>query len=163
MGRPSAEETNITQAPGLWSLAGYRMLPCNQSLAPGGRAAMDVTDKLEDHQAHCLPHLLTLRMLAGYTPEPPLPWLAVAEVTQATGAILAEVEAAVRAVTGGGPGSIAGPGIGIFLGVRLSRLAAAADDAIAAAGAGDFTQLRTHLRRFETLTSAIWAVQDASH
>ena len=119
---------------------------------------MDVTGQLEDHQARCLPHLLTLRMLARDTPEAPLPWLAVAEVTRATEAILAEVEAAVRAVTGGGPG---GPGPGIFLDVRLSRLAAAADDAIAAARAGDFTQLRRHLRRFETLTSAIWAVQDA--
>ena len=126
---------------------------------------MDVTDQLEDHQACCLPHLLTLRMLVRDTPEPPPPWLAAADVTRATKAILAEVDAAVRVVTGGGPrgphdpGS---PGAGIFLSVRLSRLAAAADDAIAAAGAGDFTQLRCHLRRFDTLTSAIWAVQDAS-
>jgi hypothetical protein len=118
---------------------------------------MDVADQLEDRQARCLPHLLRLRMLVG-TPEAPLPWLAVAEVTRATEAILAEVEAAVRAGTGGGPGS---PGTGIFLDVRLSRLAAAADDAIAAAWAGDFTQLRRHLPRFETLTSAIWAVQEA--
>ena len=123
---------------------------------------MDVTDLLEDHQARCLPHLLTLRMLARYTPEAPLPWLAAAEVTQATEAILAEVEAAVQAVTGSGAGSLGSPGTGMFLGVRLSRLAAAANDAIAAAGAGDFTQLRAHLRRFDTLTSAIWAVQDAS-
>ena len=126
---------------------------------------MDVTGQLEDHRARCLPHLLTLRMLARDTPEVPLPWLAVAEVTGATEAILSEVEAAVRAVTGGGPGGAGDPGdpgIGIFLGVRLSRLAAAADDAITAAWAGDFTQLRTHLHRFETLTSAIWAVQDAS-
>jgi len=123
---------------------------------------MDVIGQLEDHRTRCLPHLLTLRMLARDTPEAPLPWLAVAEVTQATEAILAEVEAAVRAVTGGGPGGTAGPGIGIFLGVRLSRLAAAADDAIAAAGAGDFTELRCHLRRFDTLTSAIWAVQATS-
>jgi hypothetical protein len=104
-------------------------------------------------------------MLARATSEPPLPWLAVADVTQATKAILAEVEAAVWAVTGGGPGGrddSGSPGAGIFLSVRLSRLAAAADDAIAAAGAGDFTQLRCHLRRFDTLTSAIWAVQDAS-
>ena len=121
---------------------------------------MDVTDQLEDHQARCFPHLLALRMLARYTPEASLPWLAVDEVTRATGAILAEVDAAVRAVTADGPAGTAGPGI--FLGVRLSRLAAAADDAIAAAGAGDFTQLRCHLRRFDTLTSAIWAVQDAS-
>jgi hypothetical protein len=121
---------------------------------------MDATDQLEDHQVRCLPHLLTLRMLTRYTPELPLPWPAVTEVTRATEAILAEVEAAVRAVTGGGPGGTADPGI--FLGVRLSRLAAAADDAIAAAWAEDFTQLRTHLRRFDTLTAAIWAVQDAS-
>jgi hypothetical protein len=122
---------------------------------------MDATDQLEDHEARCLPHLLTLRMLARYTPEAPLPWLAVAEVTQATEAILAEVEAAVRAVTGGGPGGPDSPGTGIFLGTRLSRLSAAADDAIAAAGAGEFTQLRGYLRRFDTLTAAIWAVQDA--
>jgi hypothetical protein len=123
---------------------------------------MDVTGQLEDHQARCLPHLLTLRMLARDTPGAPLPWLAVAEITRATEAILAEVEAAVRAVTGGGPGGPGGPGTGIFLGVRLSRLVAAADDAITAARVGDFTQLRTHLRRFDTLTSAIWTVQEAS-
>ena len=132
---------------------------------------MDVTDQLEDHRACCLPHLLTLRMLVRDTPEPLPPWLAAADVTRATKAILAEVETAVRTVTGGGlggpdgpgsPDSLGGPGAGIFLSVRLSRLAAAADDAIAAAGAGDFTQLRCHLRRFDTLTSAIWAVQDAS-
>lgn len=123
---------------------------------------MDVTDQLEDHQARCLPHLLTLRMLARYTPEAPFPWPAAAEVTRATEAILAEVEAAVLAVTGGRPGSLGAPGTGVFLGVRLSRLAAAAADATAAAWAGDFTQLRRHLRRFDTLTSAIWAVQDAS-
>ena len=126
---------------------------------------MDVAGQLEDHRARCQPHLLTLRMLARDTPEAPLPWLAVAEVSRATKAILAEVEAAVRAVTGGGPGSrdgLGSPGTGIFLSVRLSRLAAAADDAITSAGAGEFTQLRCQLRRFETLTSAIWAVQDAS-
>jgi hypothetical protein len=117
---------------------------------------MNVTGQLENHQARCLPHLLTLRMMARDAQEAPLPWVAVAEVTRATEAILVEVEAAVRAVTG------AGPGTGIFLDVRLSRLVAAADDAIAAAQAGDFTQLRRHLPRFETLTSAIWAVQEVS-
>jgi hypothetical protein len=120
---------------------------------------MDVTDLLEDHQARCLPHLLTLRILARYTSEVPLPRLAVVEVTQATEAILSEVGEAVQAVTGVGSD---GTGAGILLSTRLSRLAAAADDAIAAAGARDFTQLRGQLRRFETLTSAIWAVQGAS-
>jgi hypothetical protein len=126
---------------------------------------MDVADTLEDHRARCLPHLLSLQMLARDTPEAPLPLLAVAEVTRATEAILAEVEAAVRAATGGGSGSAGAPGapgVGLFLGVRLSRLAAAAGDAVAAAWAEDFTQLRRHLRRFDALTSAIWAVQGAS-
>ena len=122
---------------------------------------MDATDQLEDRRARCLPHLLRLRILIGM-PETPLPWLAVAEVTRATEAILAEVEAAVRAATEGHPGSLGAPGTGVFLGVRLSRLAAAAGDAVAAAWAGDFTQLRRQLHRFDTLTSAIWAVQDTS-
>lgn len=120
---------------------------------------MTVADRTEGHQAHCRPHLLTLRMLAGDDAEAPSPWLAMAKVAQATDAILAEVEAAgreVRAATGGGPDP------GIFLSVRLSRLAGAAGVAVAAAGAGDFTQLRRHLRRFEALTSAIWTVQETS-
>ncbi len=87
-----------------------------------------------------------------------LPWQTVVEVIQATGAILAEAEAAgsdARVAAG------AGPGAGTFMSVRLSRLATAANDAIAAAGDGDSAQLRRHLRRFEVLTSAIWTVQQA--
>jgi hypothetical protein len=114
---------------------------------------MTVADRTEGHQARCLPHLLMLRMLASDDAEAPSPWLAMAKVAQATDAILAEAEAAGRA---GGDG----PGPGMFLSVRLSRLAVAAGEAVAAAGAGDFTQLRRHLRRFEALTSAIWTVQD---
>jgi hypothetical protein len=118
---------------------------------------MTTVDRIEEHQAQCLPHMLTLRLLVRDGAETPLPWLAAAEVIRATEAILAEAQTAsreVRATAGGGPGT------GTFLGVRLSRLAAAADDAIAAAAAGNFAQLRRHLRRFEALTSAIWAVQD---
>ena len=118
---------------------------------------MTVADRTEGHQARCLPHLLMLRMLASDDAEAPSPWLAMAKVAQATDAILAEAEAAgreARAVGGDGPDP------GIFLAVRLSRLAVAAGEAVAAAGAGDFAQLRRHLRRFETLTSAIWIVQD---
>ena len=120
---------------------------------------MTIADRIGDHQARCLPHLVALRMLVRDDAQAPFPWLVKAEVAGATAAILAEAEAAgrgVRAAAGGGPGT------GIFFGVRLSRLAAAADDAIAAAGAGDFTRLRRHLRRFETLTSAIWAVHDTT-
>jgi len=118
---------------------------------------MTVADRTEGYQARCLPHLLMLRMLASDGAEAPSPWLAMAKVAEATDAILAEAEAAgreARAVGGDGPG------LGIFLSVRLSRLAVAAGEAVAAAGAGDFTQLRRHLRRFEALTSAIWTVQD---
>ena len=98
-------------------------------------------------------------MLASDDAGAPIRWLATAEVAQATDAILAEVETAP-----GREGRAGGrrPGPGIFLSVRLRRLAAAAGDAVAAAGAGDFTQLRRHLRRFEALTSAIWTVQDVS-
>jgi hypothetical protein len=119
---------------------------------------MPIADRIGDHQTRCVPHLVTLRMLARDDAEAPFPRLIGAQVAEATVAILAEAEAAgreVRAATGGGPGT------GIFLGVRLSRLAAAAGDAVAAAETGDFTYLRRHLRRFEVLTSAIWAVQDA--
>ena len=118
---------------------------------------MTVADRTEGHQARCLPHLLVLRMLASDDAEVPSPWLAMHKVAEATDAVLAEAEAAgreARAVGGDGPG------LGIFLSVRLSRLAVAAGEAVAAAGAGDFTQLRRHLRRFEALTSAIWTVQD---
>jgi hypothetical protein len=45
--------------------------------------------------------------------------------------------------------------------VRLDRLAVAAEDAIAAARAGDPGEMRGHLRRFDALTSALWTVQDA--
>ena len=120
---------------------------------------MTVADRTDGHQARCLPHLLTLRLLARDGAEAPSPWLVMADVAHATDAILAEAETAgreVRAATGGGPAP------GIFLSVRLSRLAAAASDAVGAAGAGDFAQLRRHLRRFEVRTSAIWAVQDVS-
>jgi hypothetical protein len=120
---------------------------------------MTVADRTEGHQARCLPHLLTLRLLARDDTEAPSQWRAMDRVAQATDAILAEVDAAgreVRAATGGGPAP------GIFLSVRLSRLAAAAGEAVAAAGTGDFTQLRRHLRRFEALTPAIWAAQDVS-
>ena len=133
---------------------------------PEGPIAMNAADSThdhEDHQARCLPHLLSLRMLAQGEVAP-LPWLAADEIARATQAILAEAvaaggeaagrEAADRVARGG-------PGLGIFLAVRLSRLSAAADDALTAAWTGDFTQLRRHLARFDTLTSAIWTVQRA--
>jgi hypothetical protein len=118
---------------------------------------MTIAGKIEDHQARCQPHVLRLRMIAHDEAGTALTWQAVTDVIQATGAILAEAKAAGSDARAAGDG----PGAVTFLGVRLSRLTAAANDAIAAAGEGDSGQLRRHLRRFEVLTSAIWTVQEA--
>ena len=56
---------------------------------------MTSADQIEDHQARCQPHVLRLRMIArDEAGARALTWQAVAEVTQATEAILAEAEAA---------------------------------------------------------------------
>ncbi len=121
---------------------------------------MSVTDQLEDHQARCLAHLLSLRMLAQTEPGALLPRRVVAEIARTTGAVVAEAEASGQAVlTAGLSGYHRGDAT--FLRVRLDRLAAAAEDAVAAARAGNAADLRRHLRRFDTLTAAIWTVQDA--
>jgi hypothetical protein len=122
---------------------------------------MATTGPIGAHEARCQPHLLRLEMIARgeagtvFTPR------AMADLIQATAAILAEAEAAgvdARAATGLHGG---GPGAATLLQVRLNRLTTAADDAIAAAGAGDSAQTRRHLRRFDSLTTAIWTVQHA--
>ncbi len=122
---------------------------------------MAITGPMEAHEARCQPYLLRLEMIARgeagtvFTPR------ALAEVIQATAAILAEVEAAgvdARAAAGLHGG---GRGASTLLQVRLNRLATAADEAIAAAGAGDSAQMLRHLRRFDALTAAIWTVQQA--
>ena len=117
---------------------------------------MTITDKIEDHQARCQPYMLRLRMIARDDPGTVLTWQAVTEIVQATTAILAEAKA-----SGSDARPASSPGAATFLNVRLSRLAAAANDAIAAAGDGDSGLLRRHLHRFEVLTSAIWTVQQA--
>jgi hypothetical protein len=120
---------------------------------------MSVADQIKDHQARCLAPLISLRMLAQGEAGAPLPRWVVVEVAQSTATVLAEVEAAGRALlAAAGSGH---QGDGTFLRVRLDRLAAAASDAITAARAGDFGEMRRHLRRFDALTLAIWTVQDA--
>ncbi len=82
---------------------------------------MSVTDQLEDHQARCLAHLLSLRMLAQTEPGALLPRRVVAEIARTTGAVVAEAEAASQAVlTAGLSGYHRGDGS--FLRVRLDRL-----------------------------------------
>jgi len=46
-------------------------------------------DEIQDHRARCQPHLLTLRMIARSEAAMVQPLQIVAEITEATGAILA--------------------------------------------------------------------------
>jgi hypothetical protein len=117
-------------------------------------------DEIRDHRALCQPHLLRLRVLVRSEAGMPEPLQIVAEIAEATGAILAGAEAADHAARAAAQVNRASSMAGMFLRVRLNRLAAAAEDAIAAARAEDFARMRHHLRRFEALTSAIWTVQD---
>jgi hypothetical protein len=119
--------------------------------------AVTAGDEIHEHQIRCQPYLLELHMLGRVEAE-----LAptAAEVGQATGAIIAEVGAAGAALTAAGRGG-RHPGAGPFLQARLNRLTTAAEEAIAAAQDGNSAALRRVLHRFEALTSAIWAVQDA--
>ena len=122
---------------------------------------MSLADQIQDHQARCVAPLISLRMLAQGEAGMPLPRWVVAEVAEATGTVLAEAEAVGGAAPTAAGVSRGHPRDETFLRVRLDRLAAAADDAIAAARAGDVGDLRRHLRRFDALTSAIWTVQDS--
>jgi hypothetical protein len=119
---------------------------------------MTPTDEIRDHQARCQPYLLRLRLMAR-NETGTLPAEVVTEVAEAVGAILAEAEAAGRAVCATAMDSRGSAGL--FLRVRLNRLEVAADDAIAAARAGNLGEMRRHLHRFDALTSAIWTVQQA--
>ena len=121
---------------------------------------MGPADETQDHWAWCQPHLLRLRMLVRSETGIPEPLQAVAEIAEATGAILAEAEAADRAARAAAQANRASSMAGMVVRVRLNRLAAAAEDAMAAARAEDFARMRHHLRRFEALTSAMWTVQE---
>jgi hypothetical protein len=132
-------------------------------LAGRGRelVAVSLTDEIHHRRARCQPHLLRLRMLVRSEAGMSDPLQIVTEIAEATGAVLGETEAAdcaARAAAGVQRGS---PVAAVFLRARLSRLAAAAEDAVAAARAEDFARMRHDLRRFEALTSATWTVQDA--
>jgi hypothetical protein len=117
---------------------------------------MTATEEIRDHRARCQRHLLTLAMLAGGWEQPDP---AATEVGQMTAAVIAEAEAASRAALASD--TCRHQGAWTLLLVRLNRLAAAADEAVAAARDGDAAALRRRLHRFESMTSAIWTVQDA--
>ena len=118
---------------------------------------MTLKGAIEDHEGRCQSYLAALFMLAHGEAGAALPRQAAAEIIRATGAVLAEAEAAGREAESAG----ADPGAATLLLARLNRLSAAGDDIIAAARAGNAADMRRHVRRFETLTFAIWTVRQA--
>jgi hypothetical protein len=116
--------------------------------------------QLDDYQSRCRQQLLRLRLLAGSQDGTALPREFTAEVRDATNAIIAEAEAmSSSALQASGRHE---PQAETFLWVRVARLAAAADRAVDAARSRDVRELRARLHQFDTLTSALWAVQHAT-
>jgi hypothetical protein len=120
---------------------------------------MTFADKIRGHQGCCQMHLIRLRMLACAEPGAALPPQAAAQVREATSTVVAEAEAAGRAVLATLAGSRRHSVAETFLLVRLARLAGAAEEAINAAREGDCSRLCRHLRRFDALATAIWTVE----
>jgi hypothetical protein len=113
---------------------------------------------IRDHHVRCEPHLARLQMMARYEAHEPLPPDLPDDVIEATGAVLAEAQAA-GSIMAAALASGQRRAVTAFLDARLGRLAAAADEMAAAAKDEDVAALRRHLRKFEVLTSALWTVQ----
>jgi hypothetical protein len=120
-------------------------------------AVGSAADEIQERCGRCLPYLARLLMLAGLPAGEPFPAGLAVQISHVAGLVLAEARAAglIAAATVTGRRSAAA---GEFLAVRQARLAAAAAEVVAAAGNEDAAALRGHLRRFEALTSAMWAV-----
>lgn len=121
---------------------------------------MATYSELDDYRSRCRQHLLRLRLLAGSQDGTALPGGFTVEIRDATNAIIAEVEAMSRAALRASVPQ--DPQAETFLWVRVARLAAAADRAVDAARSRDVSGVRAHLYQFDTLTSALWAVQRAT-
>lgn len=115
---------------------------------------------MSDHESHCREQLLRLRMLAAAPQNGTAGrWQIVAEIRDATRAVIAETEAMSR-VASRNEGSRA-RGAETFFWVRVARLMASANQAESAARDGDVSGLRAHLHHFDALTSAIFTVEQA--
>ena len=112
------------------------------------------------HYARCVRLLARLRLLASQDAGAPLPPGAAGEVGHAASAIVAEADAAGHAVVAA-VAERSRRSAAVFRAPRQARLAAAADDIVAAAEDGSAAALSRQLRRFEALTSALWTVQRA--
>lgn len=123
---------------------------------------MTVTEQIDLRQARCRPYMLRLRALTAGNGGA-VPAQAPAEIRQATSVILTEVTAVGRVWPGTAAAAPGDQDAVPFLGVRLARLAEAAEDAVAAALEGNTAAVRRHVRRFETLISVVWTVQHMLH
>jgi hypothetical protein len=119
---------------------------------------MSFDDQLLHSWSRCQEQVCRLRMLAMNEDCLAPSGHAVAEVRDATNAVIAELEAMSRTALGI---CRRAPGTETFLWVRVARLTLAADQAADAACRGDLAALRSCLRHFDTLVSAIWTVQNA--
>jgi hypothetical protein len=118
-------------------------------------------DEIDNHKSRCRQHLIRLRILARSPDDAVLSGEVTAEIRDATNAIIAEAEAMSR--TAIRVAGVQAHQAETFLWVRVTRLAAVADRAVGAARSKDISRLRDHLRHFDTLTSAIWAVENAAY
>jgi hypothetical protein len=104
---------------------------------------MTFANQMRSHQSRCRPQLLRLRMLARSEADAVLCGQVIAEIRDATNAIIAEAEAMSFAALG--DGGRRGPEAETFLWARLTRLATTADQAVNAASSGDVCGLRAHM------------------
>jgi hypothetical protein len=119
---------------------------------------MTVDDQMIHRWSHCQGQVCRLRMLAMNDDCLAPSGRVAAEVRDITNTVIAEIEAMSRAVL---DGCRRGTGAETFLWVRVARLVLAADRAVDAARGGNFAALRAELQHFDTLTSAIWTVENA--
>jgi hypothetical protein len=120
---------------------------------------MTFSDQMESYQSRCRQQLTRLQILARSQDDADLSRNVAAEIRDATNAVIREAEAMSHAALR--LGGCAEPQAETFLWVRITRLATAADHAVAAARSMDVPRLRAHLRHFDALTSAIWVVEYA--
>jgi hypothetical protein len=119
---------------------------------------MTAAEDIAERRVRCAAHLARLRLLAAPPAGEPFSPAMAEEISQQISLILAEAAAATQAVVSAAAGSRRRPVAG-FLGVRLDRLMSAATEIIDAVKAADAALLHRNVRRFEALTSAMWAVE----
>lgn len=121
--------------------------------APGTQA-LDVGDRLRERHRRCRPALALLRLLAETADE-----RTSGDLRAATAVVLMELESAERILLESVAASVRREAIAHLLSCRVNRLTIVAEDAFAAAEAGEAPALRRLLYQFQALAVALWKVQ----